>query len=112
MMGIQTDSMVRQIKLGLFDYDIERITQSAIERRTALRQLRTTEFFEVDDVVEFNDLCGTPYLRGQRGKVVAKSRVKVAVQLEQPIGRFVDNSNGEIKPAKIYVQPSVIDHVR
>ena len=111
-MGIASDSTVRQIRLGIYDYDIERIAQAALERRTALRQLRTTDHFEVGDAVVFNDLCGTPYLRGQKGTVVAKSRVKLSIELESPVGRFIKIVDGEVRSAKINVQPSVIDHVK
>lgn len=112
MAGLASDSTVRQIRLGIYDYDIDRIAQAALERRTTLRQLRTTDHFDVGDAVVFNDLCGTPYLRGQRGTVVAKSKVKLAVELDNPIGRFIKIVDGEVRSAKINVQPSVVDHVK
>lgn len=111
-MSVAAESTLRQIKLGVFDYQIENIASAATERLTALRNSRTTADFQIGDKVKINDLCGTSYLRGEIGTVVAKSRIKVGIELDRPIGRFATYIDGHAYPVRINVQPSIVDHVK
>lgn len=110
-MSMASEATARQIKLGVYDHDIKNIAKEANERLVLLRQTRTTAEFGVGDAVEINTLCGTQYLHGKRGVVIGKSRVKLRIKLDEPIGRFVHYANGEASSAPLNAPPSIVDRI-
>jgi ribosomal protein L21E len=99
------------IQAGTFDASLNDI-QDAIENRLKeIRVTRTVDQYGVGDTVIFNDLTGTKYVQGHTAKVVGKSRTKLLVKLETPVGRFGRMVDGKLESVEIKVPPSIVDLV-
>ena len=108
-----TETLVREIELGVHDNDLANLEKALTERLRATRQARTIKDYGVGDKVVFNSLCGTQYLQGATGVVVGLKQKKLLVKLDSPMGRFVRySSDGKVESSSISVPTSIVDIVR
>lgn len=107
---LDTDIM-NNIHEGLYDSQLADIIRAANARQTVVRGSTSIATFGIGDIVEFNNLCGTRYLVGERAQIVGKRRTKVIVKLENPKGRFIRHTADGPISADITVPTSIIDLV-
>jgi hypothetical protein len=103
--------LIDNIHAGLYDSHLTAIQSATNSRLAAARGTRTLASFGVGDIVEFNNLCSTRYLIGERAQVVGKRRTKIVVKLENPTGRFVRHTADGPVSADITVPMTIVDLV-
>lgn len=105
------EDVVSQIISGAYDDHLAVINKTISERLSAVRSSRTAAEYNVGDRIVMNDRCGTRYLVGHTGYVIAKRRTKVVVKLDKPAGRFVRVNNGITESSEITVPVVIIDKI-
>lgn len=105
----QVTEIVESVESGRLDAGLQDLERSVIARLDLIRRARSVDDFAISQTVRFNNLCGTGYLRGQTAVVVSKSRKKLTVALDRPVGRFVRVVDGISTSVDVTVPPSIVD---
>jgi ribosomal protein L21E len=99
------------IQAGKLDAGLSDLQDAIDSRLKEIRVTRTVDQYGVGDTVIFNDLTGTKYVQGRTAKVVGKTRAKLLVKLDSPVGRFARMVDGNLESVEIKVPPSIVDLV-
>ena len=67
--------------------------------------------YGIGDRVQFNDLCSAQALRGSMATIVRKSRVRLTVKLDKPIGEYSKDVDGVRHSIDTIVPFSIVDLV-
>jgi hypothetical protein len=106
------DETCNAIVGGELDRQLIPLKKLLEERLSLLRVDADIKDFVVGDKVVLNDKCGTKYLIGEEGTVVAIRRSKISISFDKPKGRFSrTNSKGEIYSAHVVVPISIVDKI-
>jgi hypothetical protein len=106
------DETCNAIVGGELDRQLIPLKKLLEERLSLLRVDADIKDFVVGDKVVLNDKCGTKYLIGEEGTVVAIRRSKISISFDKPKGRFArTNSKGEIYSAHVVVPISIVDKI-
>jgi hypothetical protein len=106
------DETCNAIVGGELDRQLIPLKKLLDERLSLLRVDADIKDFVVGDKVVLNDKCGTKYLIGEEGTVVAIRRSKISISFDKPKGRFArTNSKGEIYSAHVVVPISIVDKI-
>lgn len=106
---ISIETAAESIEAGEFDEHLEKLERAVAARLGEVRRKRSVDDFMISQTVRFNSLCGTGYLRGQTAVVTGKSRKKLTVVLDRPVGRFVRVVDGISTSVDVTVPPSIVD---
>ena len=106
------DETCNAIVGGELDRQLIPLKKLLEERLSLLRVDADIKDFVVGDKVVLNDKCGTKYLIGEEGTVVAIRRSKISISFDKPKGRFVrTNSEGGTYSANVVVPISIVDKI-
>jgi hypothetical protein len=106
------DETCNAIVGGELDRQLIPLKKLLDERLSLLRVDADIKDFVVGDKIVLNDKCGTKYLIGEEGTVVAIRRSKISISFDKPKGRFArTNSKGEIYSAHVVVPISIVDKI-
>jgi hypothetical protein len=106
------DETCNAIVGGELDRQLIPLKKLLDERLSLLRVDADIKDFVVGDKIVLNDKCGTKYLIGEEGTVVAIRRSKISISFDKPKGRFSrTNSKGEIYSAHVVVPISIVDKI-
>ena len=106
------DETCNAIVGGELDRQLIPLKKLLEERLSLLRVDADIKDFVVGDKIVLNDKCGTKYLIGEEGTVVAIRRSKISISFDKPKGRFArTNSKGEIYSAHVVVPISIVDKI-
>ena len=106
------DETCNAIVGGELDRQLIPLKKLIEERLSLLRVDADIKDFVVGDKIVLNDKCGTKYLIGEEGTVVAIRRSKISISFDKPKGRFSrTNSKGEIYSAHVVVPISIVDKI-
>jgi hypothetical protein len=106
------DETCNAIASGELDRQLIPLKKLIEERLSTLRVDADIKDFVVGDKVVLNDKCGTKYLIGEEGTVVAIRRSKISISFDKPKGRFSrTNSKGEIYSANVVVPVAIVDKI-
>jgi hypothetical protein len=106
------DETCNAIVGGELDRQLIPLKKLIEERLSLLRVDADIKDFVVGDKIVLNDKCGTKYLIGEEGTVVAIRRSKITITFDKPKGRFArTNSKGEIYSANAVVPISIVDKI-
>ena len=106
------DETCNAIVGGELDRQLIPLKKLLDERLSLLRVDADIKDFVVGDKIVLNDKCGTKYLIGEEGTVVAIRRSKISITFDKPKGRFArTNSKGEIYSAHVVVPISIVDKI-
>jgi ribosomal protein L21E len=105
------NEIMRLIEAGVLDASLNELQEAIEARLQETRVTRTIDQYGVGDTVIFNDLTGTKYVQGRTAKVVGKTRAKLLVKLDSPVGRFARMVDGSLESVEIKVPPSIVDLV-
>lgn len=108
---MDTDTLTLQIERGLLDNELAAIEAALTARLTVTRSTRKATDFCVGDKVKINSYCGTQYIRNATASVIGKSRTKIVIKLDRPVGRFIRTVNGVVESSDISVPPSILDKI-
>ena len=106
------DETCNAVSRGELDKQLVPLKKLIEERLSIVRVDADIKDFVVGDRVVLNDKCGTRYLIGEEGTVVAIRRSKISISFDKPKGRFArTNSKGEIYSAHVVVPISIVDKI-
>ena len=106
------DETCNAIVSGELDRQLIPLKKLIEERLSHLRVDADIKDFVVGDKVVLNDKCGTKYLIGEEGTVVAIRRSKISISFDKPKGRFArTNSEGGTYSANVVVPVSIVDKI-
>ena len=106
------DETCNAIVGGELDRQLIPLKKLLDERLSLLRVDADIKDFVVGDKIVLNDKCGTKYLIGEEGTVVAIRRSKISISFDKPKGRFSrTNSKGEIYSVYVVVPISIVDKI-
>lgn len=74
--------------------------------------MTSTSAFSIGDKVRFNHHCGTEYLQSKTAVVTDVGTTRITIKLDQPVGRFVQVSNGISQAVEVDVPPTIVDRVK
>ena len=84
------NDIIRAIDNGTFDASIADISRVVAEREAILRRRKKADL-QVGDIIRFNSQTRPMYMQGRKGTIRAIKRTRVAVDLDNPCGRFHKN---------------------
>jgi hypothetical protein len=106
------DEVCNGIAKGELDKQLVPLKKLIDERLSIVRTDADIKDFVVGDKIVLNDKCGTRYLIGEEGTVVAIRRSKISISFDKPKGRFSRiNSKGEIYSANVVVPVAIVDKI-
>jgi hypothetical protein len=106
------DETCNAVVAGELDKQLIQLRKLIEERLSLLRVDADIKDFVVGDKVVLNDKCGTKYLIGEEGTVVAIRRSKISISFDKPKGRFSrTDSKGDIYSAHVVVPVSIVDKI-
>jgi hypothetical protein len=106
------DETCNAIAGGELDKQLVPLKKLIDERLSIVRTDADIKDFVVGDKIVLNDKCGTRYLIGEEGTVVAIRRSKISISFDKPKGRFSRiNSKGEIYSANVVVPVAIVDKI-
>ena len=73
--------------------------------------MSSTSAFKIGDRVRFNKHCATEYLHERTAVVTSVGKVRLVIEFDEPVGRFVRVEKGIAKSVQVEVPPSIVDHV-
>jgi len=104
------DETCNAIVSGELDMQLVPLKKLLEERLSIIRADADVKDFVVGDRIVLNDKCGTKYLIGEEGTVVAIRRSKISISFDKPKGRFSrTDSKGDIYSAHVVVPVSIVD---
>jgi hypothetical protein len=106
------DETCNAIVSGELDRQLIPLKKLLEERLSLTRADADVKDFVVGDRIVLNDKCGTKYLIGEEGTVVAIRRSKISITFDKPKGRFSRiNSKGETYSANVVVPVGIVDKI-
>ena len=106
------DETCNAIVSGELDRQLIPLKKLLEERLSLTRADADVKDFVVGDRIVLNDKCGTKYLIGEEGPVVAIRRSKISISFDKPKGRFArTNSEGGTYSANVVVPVSIVDKI-
>ena len=106
------DETCNAIVSGELDRQLIPLKKLLEERLSLTRADADVKDFVVGDRIVLNDKCGTKYLIGEEGTVVAIRRSKISISFDKPKGRFArTNSEGGTYSANVVVPVLIVDKI-
>jgi len=105
-------SVSDKIENGEMDKQLHDLRRLVDTRLALIGATKKLDDFGIGDKVRINDRCGTTYLRGESATIVGKRRTKLAINLDNPKGRFIRKmASGEILSAEVIVPLEIVDKI-